>query len=135
MIYQLFKYSVVGISNAIIDIGGFNLLVQVFGWQLVPANTLSAALAIINGYIWHKYWTFGDKRPNHFRQLPLFVAANLILIAVYDVLVKSGTTLLINWFPEWPSWWQYNLAKVVSAAIFMVCNYIVYKFVIFKQRG
>ncbi|OGB74837.1 hypothetical protein A2810_00145 [candidate division Kazan bacterium RIFCSPHIGHO2_01_FULL_49_10] len=133
MIKQLIRYSIVGTSNAAIDIGMLNLLVQVFHWQLIPANTLSAALAITNGYIWHKYWTFGDKRPNHLRQLPLFVTVNLIWIVIYDVLVHFGTQMLIGQFPGWPYWWQYNLAKIVSAIIFTVCNYLTYKFIIFRQ--
>ncbi|MBN2585277.1 GtrA family protein [Patescibacteria group bacterium] len=134
MIYQLFKYIVVGTGNAAIDIGVLNLLVQIFHWPLIPANTLSASLAITNSYIWHKYWTFGDKRPDHLRQLPLFIMVNLIGIAVYDVLIHFGTQLLIGWFPEWPYWWQYNLAKIVSAAIFTIFSYLTYKFIIFRQR-
>jgi putative flippase GtrA len=134
MIYQLIRYSIVGFSNAAIDIGVLNLLVQVFGWQLIPANTIAAALAIANGYVWHKYWTFNDRRPNFLHQLPLFIAVNVVWIVIYDLLVHFGTLWLMNEFPDWRYWWQYNLAKVVSAVIFTVCNYITYKFIIFKQR-
>jgi len=133
MIKQLIRYSIVGVSNATLDIGMLNLLVQVFHWQLIPANTLSAALAITNGYIWHKYWTFGDKRSNHLQQLPLFVTVNLIWIVIYDVLVHFGTLLISNHFPNWPYWWQFNSAKIISALIFTFCSYLTYKFIIFKK--
>lgn len=131
---QIIRYMVVGLSNAAINVGVLNLLIQVFGVPLVIANTVSASLAITNGYIWHKYWTFNDRSNAHLRQLPLFIAVNVLWVALSDTLMHFGTLFLSHIFPAWPYWWQYNLTKVSVAVIFTVLNYLTYKFVIFERR-
>jgi putative flippase GtrA len=131
---QILKYMTVGLGNAAIDVGVLNLLVQVFGTPLVIANTISATLAITNGYIWHKYWTFNDHSNSHLIQLPLFVGINVLWVALSDTLMHFGTLFLGHVFPTWPYWWQYNLTKAGAAVLFTILNYLTYKFIIFGKR-
>lgn len=134
MIRQLIRYGVVGLFNTAIDVGMLNLLIQVFGWQLIIANTAAASLAVINSYFWNKYWTFTDYRPRHLQQFSLFVAVNVIWVLLSDTLVYFGTQLVISLFPHWPYWWQYNPVKLGVVGLTMILNFIVYKWIIFRNE-
>ncbi len=51
------KYSVVGVSNVIIDMVVFVVLLQLGVWY-VAAKVLSESAAILNGYTFNRRWTF-----------------------------------------------------------------------------
>jgi putative flippase GtrA len=106
----------------------------VFDWNLIAANTVAASLAIVNSYLWNKYWTFSDNTRQHIRQLSLFVLINLIWVLLSDTLVHFGTLMLQTWFASWLYWWQYNLAKCVVVGIIMVLNFVTYKWLIFNDH-
>jgi len=134
MTKQIIRYALVGVLNTVIDLGVLNLLVQILGWNLIAANTVAASLAIINSYLWNKYWTFANRDGGHIRQLSLFVIINLIWVLLSDMLVHFGTLVLQTWFANWQYWWQYNLAKCVVVGIIMALNFITYKWLVFNDR-
>jgi putative flippase GtrA len=57
------QFSLVGTSNALVDVGTFNLLL----WPthspglLVAYNVAALALANANSYLWNTLWTFRDQ--------------------------------------------------------------------------
>ena len=56
------KYSVVGFSNAVVDIGALNLMLWLVptreAWLLAIYNLVALVLANINSYIGNSLWTF-----------------------------------------------------------------------------
>ncbi|MDD3480651.1 MAG: GtrA family protein [Patescibacteria group bacterium] len=58
---QAGKFGIVGVSNTVIDLAVYNLLIFGFGMYEVSASVISVSLAIINSYIWNKRWTFQDR--------------------------------------------------------------------------
>ncbi|MBI3946275.1 MAG: GtrA family protein [Armatimonadetes bacterium] len=63
---QFSRYSIVGFSGAIIDLGLYRLLTRCFVfWRAhyIGANAISFTCAVINNFVWHKLWTFRPK-PN-----------------------------------------------------------------------
>ncbi len=61
-ITRFLKFSVVGTLGAVIDFGTLNLLILVFGFSKVLANTCSFTIAVFSNFIWNRLWTFPEAR-------------------------------------------------------------------------
>ena len=80
------KFSLVGLSNAAIDIGVFNL----FLWleptrevsSLVIYNGVALVLANLNSYAWNTLWTFRGRAEHDLRQIVLFGLQALVNIGI-----------------------------------------------------
>ena len=131
MIKQIIKFSVVGGVNTVIDFGILNLLIQVFSWSILPANTLSFSLAVINSYFLNKYWTFRDRRSINLKQFSSFILISLIGLGLSNVLICSGMWFFDTYDFSISFTWQYNIAKAVSAIIVLAWNFLASKFWIF----
>ena len=59
---RFFRFAAVGIVGAVVDFGTFNLLTTFAGLTAVVASVLSFIAAIINNFIWNRYWTYPDSR-------------------------------------------------------------------------
>ena len=59
---RFLKFAVVGTLGAVIDFGTLNLLILVFGFSKVLANTCSFTVAVISNFIWNRLWTFPEAR-------------------------------------------------------------------------
>lgn len=58
---QFCRYSAVGFSGAVIDLGLYRLLTRCWAfWRTyyIGANTISFSCAVVNNFVWHKRWTF-----------------------------------------------------------------------------
>jgi len=134
MIKQLAKFSITGIINTLIDFGVLNLLVQVFSWSVLPANSISFSLAVINSYFLNKYWTFKDKQPIHVKQFSIFLGVSIIGLGLSNLLIYEGLELFkihdfgLNFD------WHYNIAKAVSAVIVLLWNFLASKFWVFHEH-
>ena len=61
-ITRFLKFSVVGTLGAVIDFGTLNLLILVFGFSKVLANTCSFTVAVFSNFVWNRLWTFPESR-------------------------------------------------------------------------
>jgi putative flippase GtrA len=59
---RFLKFSVVGTLGAAIDFGTLNLLILVFGFSKVLANTCSFTVAVLSNFVWNRLWTFPEAR-------------------------------------------------------------------------
>ncbi|UCH58988.1 MAG: GtrA family protein [Anaerolineales bacterium] len=59
---RFLKFLVVGVFGAIVDFGTFNLLTHVFYITAVLASMLSFVAAIVNNFLWNRFWTYPDSR-------------------------------------------------------------------------
>lgn len=135
MIRQIMKFSVVGVINTIIDFGILNFLIQVFSWSVLPANTISFSLAVINSYFLNKYWTFRDHRSINLKQFSSFVLVSLIGLGLSNLLIYYGMWFLDMYNFNISFTWQYNIAKAISAIIVLAWNFLASKFWIFHDRS
>ena len=59
------KFSLVGISSALVDVGALNLFLLVGPTRspelLVVYNFVALGLANVNSYLWNTLWTFRDQ--------------------------------------------------------------------------
>jgi putative flippase GtrA len=61
---RFLKFCFVGVIGTFIDFGTFNLMHHVLGVHQVPSNTLSVSAAIVNNYLWSRYWVYAETK-NH----------------------------------------------------------------------
>ena len=59
---RFLKFATVGAIGTVVDFGIFNLLNIVFGIVPVIAQAFSFATAVINNFLWNRYWTYPESR-------------------------------------------------------------------------
>ncbi|MFN3729835.1 MAG: GtrA family protein [Fimbriimonadaceae bacterium] len=159
VVRQFIKFCVVGGSSFVIDAGlhrilMFNitidgqLLSQIVGMQLLQwfnpgasspdaaANAafaafkvFSAGIAILNSFIWNRFWTFRIRgKEDRMVQLTKFVAVSLVGM-VLNVVISSAVNSVLR-LPEKESW---AIATVVAAAVVAVWNFTGQKLWAFKR--
>lgn len=58
VIAQFVKFGLVGVSNTLITLLVYTLLLNVLGVWYVAASALGFAVGAINGFLWNRAWTF-----------------------------------------------------------------------------
>ncbi len=137
-IFQVGKFTAVGIANTTIDFGVFSLLKSVTGVTsglILPGiNVPGFSVAVVNSYLWNKYWTFGQKET---RQIPgefiQFLVISIIGIMINSALIYIITTIIKPQFGIDPNLWA-TLAKGIATPVSMGWNFAGYKFIVFKKR-
>src|SRR3989344_4439493 len=86
---QFGKFAAVGFLNTAIDFGLLNFLSKATGITaglfLGGINVPAAAIAMVNSYLWNKFWVFQAGSGNAASDLPKFVA-----VSVGAILLNSG---------------------------------------------
>jgi putative flippase GtrA len=113
-LHRVVRFGIVGVLNTGIDFAVFSTLVFAFGWHVVPANTASYSVAVVNSYLMNKYWTFGDRSTGReaVARGVRFVAFNLVGLAIGNLAVWA----LARQVPV-------LAAKVGATALTFVWNY------------
>ena len=92
--WQLLRFSLVGASGFLVNLGVFAFVV--WGGSGHRAAALAAFLvAVSNNFVWNRRWTFADARGGHAgfqaaRFLTVSVAAFLFSLAVLELLVSAA---------------------------------------------
>ena len=77
---QIVKFGIVGVLNTVVDFAILNFLMWAFkinsGTWMIVFNITAFSAAVINSYIWNRFWTFKimsrEEVPEEFRKLLLF---------------------------------------------------------------
>jgi glycosyltransferase involved in cell wall biosynthesis/putative flippase GtrA len=137
---QVGQFLTVGASNAVIDLGVFNLLdvLHRTTWSatLVLYNTVAVLLALANSYLWNTRWTFRGNAVRipgraRRRQCLLFGLQAAVNLSVNDIVVAVASAALIAggfFAPVIAA----NAAKAAgmlaaSAASFALCRILVFR--------
>lgn len=84
---RFLKFLVVGAIGAVVDFGTLNLLNYFTDIPFVYRQAISFTLAVINNFLWNRYWTYPDSRSKPLgRQLAQFFLINGIGIVVRTVI-------------------------------------------------
>jgi putative flippase GtrA len=136
LIAQYLRFSMVGLSNAIVDLGALNLLLA-----LVPSraplvttadNTIAVILALINSYFWNTHWTFHAEADGSCRQRALFIAQAALNVIVNDLIMYTMATLL----PSSPCIWYLignNAVKLIAMALAAMTSFALLRTVVFRN--
>lgn len=136
---QFIKFALIGVLNTFVDLAVLNLMIWLTGvgkqgMYYTLFKAISFTVAVINSYIFNKYWVFkgeGDKKAAiEFSQF-LFVS---VIGAIVNVTVAS---LFVNYMPImfnldvlWPS-----VGALAGTAFGLIWNFIGYKLFVFKKKS
>lgn len=128
---RFLKFAFVGVTGAVVDFGLLNLLRLVFDIPLIWAQAISFTAAVINNFLWNRFWTYPDSRSKlAHRQLIQFFLINIIGIIVRTPLITwldkiilgmlngNAVTLPLENFVI-----SQNLALALSVGVIMLWNF------------
>lgn len=137
--FQLAKFGLIGTANFVVDLGIFSLLVWTTG--IAEGNSIiffkiaSVSIAIVNSYIWNKFWSFEEKRVDEATLRTQFF--QFIAVSVSAMVLNTAITyLLINWVGDKPGFgaarWATASSAIASVAT-LLWNFVGYKFFVFRR--
>jgi putative flippase GtrA len=131
------KFSVVGLSNAVVDIGVLNLFLWLQPTRdpmlLVLFNGVALVLANTNSYVWNSLWTFRGRADHGPRQTVLFALQALVNIAVSNGLFWALIRpLLVD--TDIPVYLVGNTAKIISIVVASTISYFIMRYLVFSRR-
>jgi len=131
------KFSAVGLSNAVVDIGVLNLFLWLQPTRdpmlLVLFNGVALVLANTNSYVWNSLWTFRERADPGPRQTVLFALQALVNIAVSNGLFWALIhPLLVD--TDIPVYLVGNTAKIISIVVASTISYFIMRYLVFSRR-
>ena len=131
------KFSLVGLSNAAIDIGVLNLFLWLEPTRevslLVLYNGVALILANLNSYLWNTLWTFRGRAEHDMRQIVLFVLQVLVNIGISNGLFWALVHPIIV-HTEVPTYLAGNVAKIISVTVASTISFFIMRYVVFSRR-
>jgi len=123
LIPELAKFGVVGLTGAVIDLGGADYLHVHLGVGPMAAKAASITAATVVTYLGSRFWTFRH-RVNQalLREGVLFVALNVIGLAIAELVIAITTYGL-----DLKSELAYNAASMVGTGLGTIFRYFSYK--------
>ena len=132
------KFTVVGLSNAVVDLGILNLFLWLASTRdpsvLALYNGVALVLANVNSYFWNTRWTFrGRAKRRDRRQRVLFT-----LQALFNICVRNGLffvlirPLLI--YTDIPTYLVGNVAKIISVLVASTLSFFVMRYLVFTRK-
>jgi putative flippase GtrA len=58
LLVQFVKFGLVGVSNTLLTLAVYTLLLKVFVFWYVVASAIGFAVGAVNGFLWNRSWTF-----------------------------------------------------------------------------
>ena len=132
------KFTIVGFSNAVVDIGTLNLFLWLASTRdpsvLALYNGVALLLANLNSYVWNTRWTFRSRaKRNDFRQRSLFALQVLINMVISNglfwIMIRP---VLIH--TEVPAYLAGNVAKIISVVVASTIGFFFMRYVVFSRR-
>jgi putative flippase GtrA len=132
------KFTVVGLLNALVDIGTLNLFLWLASTRdpsvLALYNGVALLLANANSYVWNTRWTFRSRaKRKDFRQRALVALQVLVNMAISNglfwVMIRP---VLVH--TEIPAYLAGNVAKVISILVASTIGFFFMRYVVFTRR-
>jgi putative flippase GtrA len=132
------RFSLVGVSNALVDLGAINLLLFVHPtrepWLLVLYNLLALAITNANSYLWNTLWTFRHHARHDARQMGMFTLQGVLNAAIASAVLWSVAHLLLSFYPALPAQVAGNIAKVASMLVASSASFLFLHFLVFNKK-
>jgi putative flippase GtrA len=97
---QFLKFGVVGVSNTLITLAVYTLLVKVFGVWYIAASAIGFAVGAVNGFLLNRRWTFSGHVGDMFTPLRWLVVQGsgllLNVALVYLFVSQAGLDKLLG---------------------------------------
>lgn len=117
---RFLRFLVVGAVGTVVDFGTLNLLIQLFGFPKVWANTCSFSAAVCSNFLWNRLWTYPETRSDPILpQLTQFILVNIVGLGINQAIFLSlDYWLFTGWGPL-----GYNLAKAIATGVVLFWNF------------
>ena len=131
------KFTIVGFSNAVVDVGTLNLFLWFASTRdpsvLALYNGVALVLANVNSYFWNTRWTFrGRARRRDARQRILFTVQ-----ALFNICVSNGLFFVlirpVLVYTEVPAYLAGNVAKLISVAVASTLSFFLLRYLVFSR--
>jgi putative flippase GtrA len=132
------KFTVVGLSNAAVDIGTLNLFLWLAPTRdpsvLALYNGVALVLANLNSYFWNTRWTFRHRaKRRDARQRILFTVQ-----ALFNICVSNGLFYVLVHpvlvYTDVPAYLVGNVAKLISVVVASTLSFFVLRFLVFSRK-
>jgi putative flippase GtrA len=85
---RFFKFLIVGSIGFVVDFGTLTLLIEVFNFPTLVANTCSFSAALVSNFTFNRYWTYPDSRQKKLTaQLGQFGLVNIVGLVINNTLL------------------------------------------------
>ncbi len=136
-VWQVAKFGLVGVLNTVIDAGILNILIFATGFykglELAVLNGVSVVIAVVNSYVWNKYWVFegrgGGRETTQFLE---FIVVSVLAAVLSSSIIGFMTAYIAPPFGLSAEQWA-NAAKAVAIVFSFVWNFLGYKFIVFRR--
>ena len=132
------KFTLVGLANAVVDIGTLNLFLWLAPTRdpslLALYNGVALVLANLNSYFWNTRWTFrGRAQRRDPRQRLLFT-----LQALFNICISNGLFFVlirpVLIYTDIPAYLAGNVAKLISVAVASTISFFLLRYVVFSRK-
>ncbi|HWD03107.1 MAG TPA: GtrA family protein [Amycolatopsis sp.] len=131
LVGQLIRFVLIGGFCALLDLGTYSLL-RALGMDAIPWVDIARAISFVVGtttaFFLNRRFTFAGGRRDGGTQVGSFI----LLYAVTFFVAVGVNQWMLHLFPKSP--WQATLAWVVSQATATVINFVMLKWVVFRER-
>jgi putative flippase GtrA len=99
---QFVKFGIVGVSNTLLTLAVYTLLLKVFGVWYVAASAAGFLVGAVNGFLWNRRWTFREHVGDALTPVRWFVVQGcgllLDLALIYLFVEHAGLDKLLGQF-------------------------------------
>jgi putative flippase GtrA len=94
---RFMKFAFVGLTGTVVDFGILNLLRLLFNMPLVWAQAISFVSAVINNFLWNRFWTYPESRSKGApKQLIQFFLISIVGLMIRTPLIPWVDTLIYS---------------------------------------
>lgn len=121
---RIFRFVVIGSLNALITAIVVYIMMEILGYGYQLSNVIAYIAALINNFLWSKYWVFSSGE-GHFRQeIPLFLFAFAIAYSAQFLFIS----ILVEGFDM-----NEYLSQFLGLFVYGAVNFIMNRRVTFRN--
>jgi putative flippase GtrA len=121
---QFVKFGIVGVSNTLLSLGVYAVLLKGFGVWYLAASATAFAAGTVNGFVWNRKWTFREHVGDALTPVRWFVVQGCGLVATLGLVF-----LFVN-----DAGLDKLLGQVCATAIVTVCTFAANRAWTFKMH-
>jgi putative flippase GtrA len=135
--FQLAKFGLIGVANTVVDLGIYNLFIYMSdvssGYMIAVFKSFSVLAAIVNSYIWNKFWSFEKKEVRNLGE----EFTQFLMVSLVGLLLNVGITAFVVNVIGAPvgvadKTWA-NIGGLTASVLVLTWNFVGYKFFVFKK--
>ena len=133
---QYAQFSLIGVSNASVDLGAINLLLLIVPTRspqiLVLYNLVALVMANANSYIWNTHWTFRRQARHDARQLSRFAVQAAVSMGVGSLVLWLVARGIVA-YADLSALVEGNIAKLSSMLVGSTTSFLLLRTFVFRK--